>query len=46
MNHPPEIVYYPEVGLRDLDIGRIIAYPLSDCTHAYYAVPGFLIIGT
>jgi hypothetical protein len=43
--HPPKIVYYPEVTLRDLNAGRIIAYPLPDGTHAYYAVPSFLIIG-
>jgi len=45
MPHLPEIVYYPEVRLHDLDAGKIIAYPLPDGTHAYYAVPNFLIIG-
>lgn len=42
---PRKIVYYPEASLDDLDAGVVIAYPLSDKTHNYYAVPSFLIIG-
>ncbi|NEO78044.1 sulfotransferase domain-containing protein [Moorena sp. SIO4G3] len=41
----PKIVYYPDVTLEDLDAGVIVAYPLPDETHAYYAVPNFMIIG-
>ncbi|MGB3512781.1 MAG: sulfotransferase domain-containing protein [Microcoleaceae cyanobacterium] len=40
-----KIVYYPDVTLDDLDAGAMIAYPLPDGSHAYYAVPNFLIIG-
>lgn len=41
----PKILYYPEVSLHDLDAGVVVAYPLPDGTHAYYAMPSFLIIG-
>lgn len=45
MSLSPKIVYYPKIKLQDLDAGVVIAYPLSDGNHAYYAVPKFLIIG-
>lgn len=45
MSGDGEILYYPQVRLRDLDAGAVIGYPRTETAYSYYAVPSFLIIG-